>query len=426
MSLCLNREVEAELRALAGNNVCVDCDAKLPQWASVSFGTFMCLECSGRHRALGVHISFVRSVTMDSWNDKQIRMMKVGGNDKCIKFLKQYNVEKNVPIPQKYNSPAALLYRDRITAEVEGKPLPTELPVVKQSSHAGSGAVQGSDPLVGESEADYVARQRLLQNEARERMRQKFGASNGLSSSGKMAGIGSDPNYGQNKDMGGIAIPPMDYAQIGEASQKAFSYVTTSLAVLGDQVSKVAIKPAGDTSSSGNGANWGVLGDIWSKASEVTGDIVKIINTKDVEDDVFYKFPRPANPANPPMPSNANNTSASSMSREGSGASLNKGNNRLKGSKKDDEWDDLDDLLNKPAAAESTSSSSRESSSKNVSRSGSNNGLPQLSVPVPSPAVRSESGGSSGRTAVSSVSSKSKKLPVDNPAGDDFFATFGV
>jgi ADP-ribosylation factor GTPase-activating protein 1 len=74
----------------------------------------MCLECSGRHRALGVHVSFVRSVSMDSWTEKQIKMMDNGGNDKCNTFLAQYNVSSAThSIQQKYNSPAACLYRDR-------------------------------------------------------------------------------------------------------------------------------------------------------------------------------------------------------------------------------------------------------------------------------------------------------------------------
>lgn len=54
------------LASASYSQICVDCAEKNPQWASVSFGVFMCLECSGRHRALGVHISFVRSGTYAS------------------------------------------------------------------------------------------------------------------------------------------------------------------------------------------------------------------------------------------------------------------------------------------------------------------------------------------------------------------------
>jgi hypothetical protein len=36
--------------ALPGNQKCADCGMKNPQWASVSFGTVFCLECSGVHR----------------------------------------------------------------------------------------------------------------------------------------------------------------------------------------------------------------------------------------------------------------------------------------------------------------------------------------------------------------------------------------
>lgn len=103
---------------------------------------------------------------MDSWTQKQIEMMSNGGNAACNSFLKQHNVSSAThSISQKYNSPAASLYKSRLLAIVEKREPPTELPPSAKGGGDQNTDHQGSDPLPGESEAEYVARQRKLQQE---------------------------------------------------------------------------------------------------------------------------------------------------------------------------------------------------------------------------------------------------------------------
>ena len=72
-----------QIALLEGNRVCADCKSKDPEWASINLGVFICIECSGIHRSFGTHISKVRSIKLDKWEQSWVDQLGRIGNFKA-------------------------------------------------------------------------------------------------------------------------------------------------------------------------------------------------------------------------------------------------------------------------------------------------------------------------------------------------------
>lgn len=72
---------------LAGNRYCSDCSVGDARWASINLGVTLCTLCAAVHRSLGVHISKVRSLTLDNWQPELLHVMLNLGNKPVNRIL---------------------------------------------------------------------------------------------------------------------------------------------------------------------------------------------------------------------------------------------------------------------------------------------------------------------------------------------------
>ncbi|XP_015240618.1 PREDICTED: ARF GTPase-activating protein GIT2-like isoform X3 [Cyprinodon variegatus] len=63
-------------KRVRSREVCADCSAPEPRWASVNRGVLICDECCSIHRGLGRHSSQVRHLTHSSWPPSQLQMVQ--------------------------------------------------------------------------------------------------------------------------------------------------------------------------------------------------------------------------------------------------------------------------------------------------------------------------------------------------------------
>ena len=136
-----------EILTIEGNSNCCDCNAEKPKWASLNNGVFLCLKCAGVHRSLGIEVSTIRSLQIDSWTDKQILYISKGGNARFKNNLLEYKIDLNSPTELKYKSKAADYYRKNLKNEIEKTSNKDYQPieVVKPSLEEGSQLIEAKN-----------------------------------------------------------------------------------------------------------------------------------------------------------------------------------------------------------------------------------------------------------------------------------------
>uniref|UniRef100_G3NKZ2 ArfGAP with SH3 domain, ankyrin repeat and PH domain 1b n=1 Tax=Gasterosteus aculeatus aculeatus TaxID=481459 RepID=G3NKZ2_GASAC len=94
----LTKAIIEDVLRMPGNEVCCDCGASDPKWLSTNLGILTCIECSGIHREMGVHISRIQSMELDKLGTSELLLAKNVGNSSFNEIM-EGNLTSPTPKP---------------------------------------------------------------------------------------------------------------------------------------------------------------------------------------------------------------------------------------------------------------------------------------------------------------------------------------
>ncbi|KAM3928627.1 arf-GAP with SH3 domain, ANK repeat and PH domain-containing protein 1 isoform 5-T5 [Leptodactylus fuscus] len=98
----LTKAIIEDVQKTPGNDVCCDCGSADPTWLSTNLGILTCIECSGIHREMGVHISRIQSLELDKLGTSELLLAKNVGNNSFNEIM-----EGNLPSPSPKPTPSS-------------------------------------------------------------------------------------------------------------------------------------------------------------------------------------------------------------------------------------------------------------------------------------------------------------------------------
>ncbi|XP_037550393.1 arf-GAP with SH3 domain, ANK repeat and PH domain-containing protein 1 isoform X3 [Nematolebias whitei] len=94
----LTKAIIEDVLHMPGNEVCCDCGVADPKWLSTNLGILTCIECSGIHREMGVHISRIQSMELDKLGTSELLLAKNIGNSSFNEIM-EANLSSPSPKP---------------------------------------------------------------------------------------------------------------------------------------------------------------------------------------------------------------------------------------------------------------------------------------------------------------------------------------